>query len=224
MKGIKRKIRDNRYISWVLIISNWIFQSIPNSDRTERVYKILFTLIFWFTAYLILKYFFDFETLRSVLLSFVFGHTLNWIVNGNFYNLIIHRLMLVKLSKSNLFLYIDVLEKKLVQQKWVLYAASFGSICKGTLKDSSDIDISIVRKPGLKNALASIWFAVKEKKLADLKGIPLEIYISDSPQDSIKRFAAEKNPVVIYDPENIMDNYYQEKLSIQEAIKLNTIS
>jgi predicted nucleotidyltransferase len=223
MKGIKRKIRDNRYISWVLIISNWVFQSIPNSDKTEKVYKILFILIFWLAAYLMLKYLFVFETLHSVLLGFVFGHTINWIVNGNFYNLIIHRLMLVKLSKNNLFLYIDVLGKKLEYQEWVLYAASFGSICKGTLKDSSDIDVSIVRKPGLRNGLASIWFVIKEKKIADIKGIPLEIYISDSPNNSIKRFGGERNPVVLFDPENAIDKYYQEKLSIQEARKLNNV-
>jgi hypothetical protein len=224
MKGIKRKIRDNRYINWVLIISNWILQSIPNADKTEKIYKILFTLIFWVGVFILFSVFSKMSIVKTVILSFVMAHTLNWIVNGNFYNLIIHRLMLVKLSKTKLFDYIHIFEKKVESQDWILYAASFGSICKGTMKDSSDLDISIVRKPGIKNALLSILFSLKEKKYADIKGIPLEIYISDSPGNSIKRFGGEKNPVVLFDPDNTIDDYYQEKLSIQDARKLNNVS
>jgi len=223
MKGIKKTIRDNKYLNWILIISNWCFQGILHADKTEKYYKISFTLFFWFILFFLFGYYYSVSMVKSITLSFVIAHSLNWIINGNFYNLIIHRLMLVKLSKKNLFRYIEILERKIETQNWVLYAASFGSICKGKLKDSSDIDISIVRKPGFKNALLSIIFALKEKKHADFKGIPLELYISDSPADSIKRFGGEKNPVIIYDPENIIDKYYQEKLNIAEARKLNNI-
>lgn len=223
MKGIKKRIRDNSYINWILIVSNWVFQSIPHADRTEKVYKLSFTFFFWLLLYITLNYCFSLRILNAIILSFVIAHTLNWIVNGNFYNLIIHRLMLVKLSKENLFNYIDNLDKKIETQNWVLYAAAFGSVCKGTLKDSSDLDISIVRKPGFKNAISSIIFAVKEKKHADFKGIPLELYISDTPKDSIKRFGGEKNPVVIYDPDNTIDKYYTEKLNIAQARELNNI-
>lgn len=223
MIGVKKVIRDNRYLNWLLILSNWLFQGIPNADKTEKIYKISFTLIFWVGFFILLHTIKDFKLLILLASSFFLAHTLNWIVNGNFYILFVHRLLIAKLKKENLFEYLTVFEARMNQQNWAMYAASFGSICRGQLKDSSDIDISIVRKPGLKNALASIWFALKEKKLADAKGIPLEIYISDSPQDSVKRFAAEKNPVVISDPDNTIDKYYQEKLSIQEAKKLNNI-
>jgi len=144
-------------------------------------------------------------------------------VNENFYGLLVHRLLFAKISKEKLFNYLDHLEKKIKHQDWILYSASFGSICRGDLKDSSDIDVSIVRKPGFKNAIRSIIFSIKEKKYADIKGIPLEIYISDTPNNSIQRFKAENNPVVIYDPENTIDKYYQEKLSIEAAKKLNNL-
>jgi L-malate glycosyltransferase len=223
MKGIKKKIRDNRYINWILIVSNWVFQSIPNADRTEKIYKLSFTFLFWFLLFITLNYLFSVHISITIILSFVIAHTLNWIVNGNFYNLIIHRLMLVNLSKENLFNYLNILEKKIETQNWVLYAAAFGSVCKGNLKDSSDLDISIVRKSGFKNALKSIWFALREKKIADFNGIPLEIYISDSPQDSIKRFGAEKNPVIISDSDNTISKFYKEQLSLEEAHTLNKV-
>lgn len=221
MKGLKKIIRDNRYLNWLLILSNWVFQSIPHADGTEKLYKISFTLLFWVCFYFLFEYFSNFSQFANLIIGFIVAHSLNWIVNGNFYNLLIHRLMFAKLNKKDLFEYIELLEQKMKGQDWALYAASFGSVCRGELKDSSDIDISIVRKPGFRNGILSIWFSLKEKKIADMKGIPLEIYISDSPADSINRFGAEKNPVIIYDPENTIDKLYQEKLTIYEARILN---
>lgn len=223
MKGFKKKIRDNRYLNWLLLVSNWLFQGIRHSDTTEKVYKILFTLLFWIIFYLLFQISYGVLVWQNIAYSFLIAHTLNWVINGNISMLLIHNLLLVKLSKQDLFRYMEKLEAKTKNQDWILYAASFGSICRGDLKDSSDIDISIVRKPGFKNALKSIWFALKEKKKADLKAIPLEIYISDSPQDSIKRFGAEKNPVVICDEESTISKYYEEQLSLQEARTINNV-
>jgi len=223
MKGIKKKIRDNRFLNWLLLLSNWLFQGIPNADKTEKAYKTLFTLFFWGILFWIFYSSGNIAIEKVLIISFLIAHTFNWLVNGNISIILIHRLLLVKLSKQDLFLYIEKLQQKTVSKNWILYAASFGSICRGDLKDSSDIDISIVRKPGFKNALKSIWFALKEKKAADFNGIPLEIYISDTPENSIHRFAAEQNPVVIYDPYNAIDNYYKDKLTIEEAKKLNNI-
>ena len=222
MKGVKKKIRDNRYLNWILILSNWLFQSIINADKTEKIYRISFTIIFWVLFYYLLSLSINCIPLNFIL-SFILGHTLNWIVNGNFYNLIIHRLLLAKLSKHDLFDYTEGLKKRLTKKEWVLYAVSLGSICKGNLKDSSDVDISIVRKPGFKNAVSAIIFSVFEKKYADFHKIPLELYISDSPQNSMKRFSDEQNPVVIADPDNVISNYYQTKLTLEEAKKLNNL-
>jgi len=223
MRGIKKQIRDNKYLNWILIVTNWFFQSIINADKTEKIFKISFTLFFWVIFYVILKLFLSFSMGTLVIISFVIAHTLNWAVNGNFYNLIIHRLLLAKLTKKDLFNYMDNLEEKLQDKDWILYAASFGSICNGNLKDSSDVDISIVRKPGFNNAISAILFSIKEKKYADFNKIPLELYISDSPENSMKRFKVEKNPVIVFDPDNTIDKYYNEKLTIGEAKKLNNV-
>ncbi len=223
MKGIKKKIRDNKYLNWILILTNWFFQSIINADRTEKIYKISFSIIFMILTYVILNQLVSYPAINLILISFVIAHTLNWIVNGNFYNLIIHRLLLDQISKVDLFNYLISLENKLKDKDWIVYAASFGSICNGNLKDSSDVDISIVRKPGLKNAISAIVFSVLEKKYADLNKIPLELYISDTPENSMKRFTVEKNPVVVYDKENTIDKYYDEKLTIVDAKKLNGV-
>lgn len=215
MKGIKKEIRDRWYLRWILIFTNWLFQGIHHLDITEKTYRIGFTIV----SSLIVYYGFRI----SIVYSIVIGHTLNWLVNSNFYMILIHRLMTSKLSKRELFEYAQSLQKRLEKQNWILYAASFGSICRGKLKDSSDLDISIVRKPGLINGLKGLWFILIEKKIGDLNKIPLELYLNDIPETSKNRFKSENNPVVMYDKENIIKKYYKDILTLDEAEKLNNV-
>ena len=159
---------------------------------------------------------------QNLLIAFLISHTINWLINTNFNNLFIHRLYLKKLSKSLLFRYLDTLQNKLISQDWLIYAACFGSISKGLLKESSDLDVSFVRKPGFLNALKALWFILKERKIADFKGIPLEAYINDNPLESMHRFKDEETAVVIIDPADIISHYYKKQITLLEAEILNT--
>ena len=221
MKGYRDKLRKNKYLRWLLLISSWMFQGIINADRTEKVYCLLFTIIFTIIFY------FSLSSINDVIirffLSFIIAHTLNWLINVNINSILIHRLFLKKLSKSNLFRYLESLDKRLNEKNWLLYSAVFGSICRGTLKDSSDLDVSLVRKPGFIRALKGLFFITCEKKIADFKSIPLEIYLNDLPESSIERFKAEKNPLILKDPSNIISRYYDEYLTLSEAKSLNNI-
>ncbi|MCK5402447.1 MAG: hypothetical protein KAJ28_12505, partial [Flavobacteriaceae bacterium] len=75
MRGVKKQIRDNKYLSWILIITNWFFQSIVNADKTEKIYKISFTLIFWLIFYAIFTQFFTSSSLKLGVISFIIAHT-----------------------------------------------------------------------------------------------------------------------------------------------------
>ena len=215
MKGIKKEIRDRWYLRWILVCTNWLFQGVHHLDFTEKIYRIVFTIVSSLIVYYSLRI--------SIIYSTIIGHTLNWLVNSNFYNIFIHRLMISKLSKTKLFDYSQFLQKRLAKQNWILYAASFGSICRGKLKDSSDLDISIVRKPGFVNGLKGLWFILIEKKIGDFNKIPLELYLNDNPQTSINRFKSEINPVVMYDKYNVIKDFYQDQLSLKEAKKVNNV-
>lgn len=223
MKGIKRRIRNNKWLRWGLIITNWLLQGIWNADKTEKIYRVSFSIVLFIITFFLFERFSEKSTFFHLIISFIISHSFNWIVNGNFYNLLIHRLMIVKLSKDGLFDYIIDFQKRIENKNWILLAAAFGSICKGTIKDSSDLDISIVRKPGLQNAFVAILFSVKEKKLADTKRIPLELYINDSIKKSLKRFSNEKQPLVLYDPDGIAKTIFTQTISMEEARKINAL-
>ena len=223
---IKILVLNHKYLSWLQFFTNWLMQGILHADKSERIYKILFTLCI--TATICLVYFLKNGNISLVnfCISFTIAHTSNWIINCNFFVLLIHRTRIKKISKNKLFNHLKFIRKrfsKLKNNDWVLYCVSHGGICNGTMNEHSDIDISIIRKPGFINFIRSIFFYVIEKKIADYKGIPLDIFICDSPEKCIERSGYQDNPVVKFDHNNQIDFYYpnKNKISIEESIFLN---
>lgn len=223
---IVKGILQNKYFSWLQIITNWIMQGILHADKSERNYKVLFT---FFTAILLFFCWLLIDNsiqIKDFIIFFVIAHSINWIFNCNFCVLFIHRMKWFEINNNSLFNHLFDIQKRLLNLKnkdWILYCVSHGGICNGTLNKYSDIDVSIIRKPGFKNLIYSILFYVKEKKIADLKGIPLDIFICDSPNNCISRSNYQKNPIVLLDHNNLVNNYYTDgmKITIKDAIKLN---
>ena len=221
MDKIKGFISGSIYLSWILIFTNWFFQGIPLGSRVERIYKISFTVFLWIFFFVMLYFSFKVPLTDGLIVGFLMAHTLNWIINCNFFVIFIHRIKWIKISTIRLFEYLYSIQKRLENEDWILYASSSGGICKGTMNEHSDIDVSLVIKPGSKNKIRAIIFFTKEKKIADLQGIPLDIFISETPEESMDRSYKQENPVVLYDPSNIISSHYKLKMTIREAQVLN---
>ena len=221
MNKIKKIILKNKYLSWILIFSNWFFQGIHLGSRIEKIYKISFTIFFWIILFTILYSISEISFVNCFIVSFLVAHTFNWLVNCNFYVIFVHRIKWIKIPTVKLFNHLYAIQNRLENKDWILYASSSGGICKGTMDGHSDIDVSLVIKPGIRNVISAIVFFVKEKKIADYKGIPLDIFISETPEESINRSNGQENPVVLYDPYKTIDNYYKQKMTILEAQILN---
>lgn len=228
MINFKDKILGSYYFSWLQIFTNWLMQGIFHADKSERNYKIFFTLFFSFLIFSI----FYFTTGQIHILYFFYSllisHSFNFFLNCNLSVLFIHRIRWFKTNKKDLFKHLLSIKFRLdtIQDKdWILFCVSHGGICNGTLNKHSDIDVSIVRKPGFINLTKAIVFYVKEKKIADLNMVPLDIFICDSAENTISRSNFQKNPIVLLDHNNIVDNFYKDKLkmSLDEAQVLNEI-
>lgn len=217
---------SNKYLNNLQIITNCVCQGIGHADKTERLYKIFFSLFAWLICTLIFNYTLDLSLKFSIITGIIVGHSLNWLINCNLSVLFIHRLKWWKTNEHKLIDHLESIQKRLQGENWLLYSISHGGICRGSLDKYSDIDVSLIRKPGIKNAILAILFYIKEKKIADIKGIPMDIMIVDNPEDCIVKSNYQKNPVVLYDPNDMIDVYYpsNEKITIDEARKLNNIT
>jgi len=221
MEKIKKIILKKKYMSWVLIFTNWFFQGIQLGSRIERIYKISFTIFFWIILFMILFFVSKISYTNSLIFAFLIAHTLNWLVNCNLCVIFAHRIKWIKTPKIKLFDQLYAIQNRLKNKKWILYSTSSGGVCRGTMNEHSDIDVSLVIRPGVKNAISALVFFVKEKKIADIQGVPLDIFISETPQESYNRSFGQENPVVLSDPYNTIDNYYKHKMTILDAQILN---
>lgn len=226
MEKFRIYILNNKYFTWLQLFSNWLMQGIFHADKSEKSYKILFTIFFWIFFFFIFFYGIKISIITSLIFAFVSAHTLNWFINSNLYVLLVHRMRWLKTSKPDLFNQLEAIQNRLdkIENKdWILFCVSLGGICKGSLNEHSDIDVSLIRKPGLKNMFHAVVFYIKEKKYADIKGVPLDIFICDTPRNCIDRSKGQKNPIVLLDHNNEVDQFYPDKLkiSIDEAKVLN---
>ena len=221
MEKFKKSILNNKYLTWLQLSSNWLMQGIFHADKTEKMYKILFTVVLWIVMFGILFFGFNMVLVKSLFYGFVVAHTLNWFINNNLFVLLVHRMRWLKTSKKELFNQLESIQNRLERisnKDWILYCVSHGGICNGTLNSHSDIDVSLIRKPGFKNMFHAVIFYIKEKKYADLKGVPLDIFICDTPKNCIDRSNGQKNPIVLLDHEDNVDLFYPDKMKIDIEI------
>lgn len=220
MKGIKDKIRQKKYLRWILFVSNWLAQGIINADKTERFYKITFTLVNTIIIAFCVTYFFSPSFFVLITFSFFIGHTLNWLINGSISTILLHRLFIGKLTKQKAFSYLMNLTTRLEKKGCIQTCAVFGSISRGEIKESSDIDITFVRKKGFVNALLAIRFMMSEKYRTNRRLVPIEPFLADSISYMKKRYRSDEIPVVIKGEQELL-SFFKTTCSLEEAAKKN---
>jgi len=219
MDGIKEKIREKWYLRWILICTNWVAQGIINADKTEKIYKISFSLFFTLILYFLLSALYPLPVAYSIMISFIIAHTLNWFINGNISTILLHRMFIGKLNKEKAFFYLKDLSLRLENNNSIVTCAVFGSIARGELKPSSDIDITFVRTPGFLNAIKSIFFMITEKYRTNVKLIPIEAFLVDSIGYMKKRYRSDEIPIIIKDISHCFSKFYEKTQTIEEAFQ-----
>lgn len=192
----------------ILTVSSWLFQGLVYMDRTEKVFKILLDILFLIPfSYVVLL--FDLGII-GILISFLIAHTLNWVFNSQIFALI-KQFNLIKTDYKSFNKYLERLKKKLKNEPSVVWAGVFGSLVRGELKETSDLDVRLVRKPGSKNGLRACFFVMKERTWALINRFPLDIYVLDDIK-SIKRHIIKieiEKMIIIYDKYEISKEMLQ---------------
>jgi predicted nucleotidyltransferase len=222
MKGIKASIRSNKYLKWLLILSNFMNSGLRGSDKTERFLKFL-RILFFFTMYFVLiSNLFKYSLVFSLCISFFLGYFSNWLFHFNKGTLKIHYLGLGDQKKENFFEFMKLINKLASNfPRGVLLIAGFGSASRGKLHYRSDLDVTVLRKKGFLNAIYAFYFIEKVRRLASKNLIAFDSAMGDSIEFIKKKYRADEPPIAIYDPCLVLDKYYKKKYSIEEAQKIN---
>ena len=162
-KNMFKKILSH---SWIVLLSNLIFQGIRYMSLGEKIYKICITLIFGLLLNIII---------HNIWISLIIGHILNYILNGQFY--VVFRYLSSKqvMSRKDLEEYIDFM--KVEMQKFnVLDVLVIGSFCRGKMSSTSDLDIRIYHKPDFFSSIKAYFMATRLRFYGLIYKFPIDVY------------------------------------------------
>ena len=194
--GYGKKVRNPYFrallASKCFILVNWLFQGIFIADITENIIRfvidiLLPLLIFILTSNLILSIF-----------MFIIAHTINYIFNSNSPIIILY--MNKKINMDLCLKKIEQYIKRRNVSKGIRAILVFGSLTKGKASKYSDIDIRIVRKQGIINAIKTFVWTAKLRWYALRQRIPMDIFIStyDKLNKIIENEELQKQ-IILYD-------------------------
>jgi hypothetical protein len=175
------------------LIVHWIFQGMLYMDATERWFKLALDLL----LSLVIGGIADLWWPRplAIGLGIVVAHTLNLIFNGQIWVVLKH-FGGVEHTWLEFKREAERLRVRIAQEPYILYAAAYGSLARGEWSPTSDLDVRLVRAPGLLSAWRVCWFAARERARAFWRRFPLDVFVLDR-YSSLNRMSEKDFPVVL---------------------------
>lgn len=174
---------------------HWVFQNMLNMDLTELFYKlsidlfltILFSLLFdrWFHLSL------------AIAAGFFLAHTINFLFNSQIF-VVLKFFGNVRHELPEFDNYIESIQNRLREEPSIRWAAIYGSMARGELKTTSDLDIRFIRYPGFYYGTRACWFVVKERTRAHIYRFPIDFLVLDSPR-LLNRLRPDEPPIIIHE-------------------------
>ncbi|MFA7156731.1 MAG: hypothetical protein WC123_03465 [Bacilli bacterium] len=195
---------------FINLFKNWVHQSILYLDVTEKISRIIIEIVLVLFVYNILEYFFDFNGayVVIVMLSFIIVHTINWIFNGNWWACIIFAFpKLMNPGEYSTCQYLNNMATRLRNSSSISAILVFGSISREKWHGRSDIDMRILRKTGLFNAISAVMIQMRERFYAFFSKQPLDMYLADN-IEFFKNLREDEYPICLLLNDNKVKKIY----------------
>ena len=132
----------------------------------EKIYKLFVTVFFSFLVFIFYHNFY---------VSFLIGHSLNYVLNGQFF--VVYRYLGSgrTMSRKKLENFLSLINKNIdiYEPKDILFTGSF---CRGKMSKTSDLDIRIYHEKGILNSLKAYFFASKLRFKGLFLKFPIDIF------------------------------------------------
>jgi predicted nucleotidyltransferase len=175
------------------LASHWLFQGMLQMDPTERRFKLgLDGVLTWAAARILRR---RMSEPAAWLTGLCVAHTLNFLFNGQVYGVLKHFGGVTR-SWEEFDAEVDGLRARVAAEPSIVYAAAYGSLARDHWSPTSDLDVRVVRAPGISAGLRAAWFALKERTRALWRRFPLDLLVYDS-YSSLDAMAEKDTPVVL---------------------------
>jgi predicted nucleotidyltransferase len=159
------------------LASHWLVQGMFYMDPTERRFKLSLDIagalvlgsLLWPRV----------PPPVAVAAAVVSAHSLNFVFNGHIRGALKWH-GVGGVTSAVLERELPAIAARLGRSSAVAQAHVFGSLARGELHDGSDLDIRILRRPGLRAATVACTLALLERGRSLWTGVPIDIYVFDS--------------------------------------------
>lgn len=197
-KAKRKAVAGGRARLWNLP-RGWAHQGFFYLDRTQRIGRVIFEIVpTVILAGLIGK-------IARVPLSHVWlwcaglflAHTLNWMLNGNWWAGMLFAFPgLRNRGDRATCAYLNQMAHRLRRDRAISGVMIFGSISRGQWHARSDLDVRLLRRPGVWNGVTGVLILLRERWIALWSRQPLDIYLADG-IPFLKRMRADEPPVFL---------------------------
>jgi predicted nucleotidyltransferase len=130
-------------------------------------------------------------------------HSAWWVVNGNFHVYLLDSFAGVRNAGiARTLAYLDWCERLFARTGRIRAILIYGSFCRRKFHDRSDLDLRIVRRPGIGAAARVLPVAVLARLVSLLCGVPTDLQVVDSYEFLARQMRGDEKPIVVHgDPE-----------------------
>ncbi|MBN2372457.1 hypothetical protein JXL19_01535 [bacterium] len=191
-----------------LIIINWVFQGILGMDKTEILFHLGYDLVWAIIFFGLLANLIGWWT--AMFFSIILAHTLNWLLNSHFW--VMGRYIgISRVSTEKIYSYLERFYDNFSENRALLGAVVLGNMRRGgSIKTTSDLDLRVIRKRGLLNAILSNLILAGLKTSAFLKRFPLDIYLLDD-VIGLSRYRLDESPLILFDRGGDIRGFYASR-------------
>lgn len=199
-----------------IVMTNWLNQGMTYMLFEEFLLKIIIDLVLFGTISAFLSLF-NIHSFLNYLISFLFAHTLNWLINGHFFNLIRY-LGYTGKGYNWLISYPDKIKQRLQKRKAISAVAIYGSISRQDANHNSDVDIRVVSQPGLINTFLVSWFVFTERFFAFFVKFPIDVFMVTQTR-GLEKLRTDEPPIILFDNNGYLRKSYDKYIWFEDIKK-----
>ena len=166
------------------VAAHWALQSLLYMDRTERCAKLGLDLALALLVRLLVAPWLP--DLAAWAAAVVAAHTANFLLNGHLWGVLKHY-GFVRHSRAAFAGYVEGFLARAAREPAIDSVWICGSLSREAWSPASDLDVRLLRRPGLANGARACWFLLRERSRALCARFPLDAYVVDSRQGLLER-------------------------------------
>ena len=206
----KNKAVAGGAIKPLALIRGFLHQGFSYLDTTERFARIVLEILpavflVWVISVLTNL---SGTNLRLWCVSLLIIHALNWVFNFNWWAGILFAFpSLRNPGERSTCRYLNTMGERLKKNLSLSGVMVFGSVSCGQWHNRSDLDIRLLRRPGLINGFSAVMFLLRERLIAVFLRQPLDIYLADD-IDFLMKMRKDEPPIFLKKDDKRLDEIY----------------